>query len=68
MRFSLLEHHRYAMAREQLFAGLESLLFIGSEDRMLYRLLQYKLAKKYHLLRHAANGTISIYTVIDICS
>ena len=30
---AFLEHHRYPMAREQLFGGLETLVLVGSEDR-----------------------------------
>jgi hypothetical protein len=32
-RFSLLEHHRDPMAREQLFAGFQGLVLISSEER-----------------------------------
>jgi hypothetical protein len=32
-RLALLEHDRDPMAREQLFAGLQGLMLVGSEDR-----------------------------------
>ena len=32
-RLAFLEHDRYPMAWEQLFAGLQGLMLVGSEDR-----------------------------------
>ena len=32
-RLAVLEHDRYAMAREQLFGSLESLVLVGSKER-----------------------------------